>query len=96
MKKPLTHEQFISDVVRFCNRHLIAPSELGATIFNDRAFFGRLREGISPRLEKIEKVYDYMIAHEEAEVEQKFRPDSSGQKQRLAKTKKRRGGASAD
>jgi len=72
MKKPLTHEQFISDVVRFCNRHLIAPSELGATIFNDRAFFGRLREGISPRLEKIETVYDYMIAYEEKETEDKL------------------------
>lgn len=72
MKKPLTHEQFISDVVRFCNRHLIAPSELGATIFNDRAFFGRLREGISPRLEKVETVYDYMIAYEEKETEDKL------------------------
>lgn len=86
MKKPLTHQQFISDVVRFCNRHLIAPSELGATLFNDRAFFGRLREGISPRLVKVEAVYDYMINYDGKVAEDKLN-DSFKNEQVLDKIK---------
>lgn len=68
MKKPITIEKFMKDVIVFCNENLIAPSELGATLFNDRSFFTRLRNGISPRLEKVEATYDYMIEFTERQA----------------------------
>lgn len=64
IKKPLTQEQFLQDVTAFCDKYKISRRDVGVKALNDTAFFGRLLRGKSPTLNRIERVYDFMIDYE--------------------------------
>lgn len=64
--KPLSHQAFVADFEDFCSTHKIALSELGFRALKDRAFYLKLKRGHSPTLQRIERVYDFMIDFERA------------------------------
>ena len=64
MQKPLTHEMFLDDIDKFCVRHRISAREIGIRVSNNTSLVYRLKKGISPTLETVEAVYDFMIALE--------------------------------
>ncbi len=61
--KPLSHAQLIRDITDFCRESDISLTEFGHRALNDGAFVGRLKQGKSPTLERIERVYDWMAGH---------------------------------
>jgi len=71
LTKPITAEQFLEDVVDFCDNNKMSFRDVGVLALNDTAFFGRLRDSKSPTLARIERVYDFMISYE-AERQEKI------------------------
>ena len=62
--KPLTHDKFVSDMNEFCRATGMAKSELGFQAINDRAFYLKVVRGNSPTLQRIERIYDFMVKYE--------------------------------
>lgn len=52
--------QFTARVERFLKRYDVAPSRLGRDAVNESSFVLRLRAGVLPRAETMDKVEDYM------------------------------------
>lgn len=63
--KPLSHNDLIRDIERFCSDNKFAVSELGYQALKDRAFYMKVKRGLSPTLQRIERVYDFMVAYEQ-------------------------------
>ena len=64
--KRLTHEEFVRDIEAFSALNGLALSEIGFQALKDRAFYLKLKKGLSPTLQRVERVYDFMIEFEAA------------------------------
>ena len=62
--KPITHQAFICDVVEFCRKHNFSERRIGVEALNDSSFFLRIKSGKSPTLQRVERIYDFMIKYE--------------------------------
>jgi hypothetical protein len=60
MNKPLTRAQILKDIRLFCKSNAISTTEFGVRALNDSSFYGRLSNGKSPTLDRIERVYNFM------------------------------------
>ena len=64
--KRLTQAEFIRDIEAFSLLNDIALSDIGYRALNDRAFYAKIKKGLSPTLQRVERVYDFMIQVENA------------------------------
>lgn len=64
--KRLTQAEFIRDIETFSLLNNMALSEIGFRALNDRAFYAKIKKGLSPTLQRVERVYDFMIEIENA------------------------------
>lgn len=64
--KRISHAEFLFDIEMFCSKYRMTARDLGIGALNDTAFVGRIRAGKSPTLQRVERVYDFMIAYERA------------------------------
>lgn len=62
--KRLTHAEFIRDIEAFSAMNGVALSEIGFQAINDRAFYSKVKKGLSPTLQRVERIYDFMIEFE--------------------------------
>ena len=64
----MNKEQFIADIKKFSRQHGISPKEIGVRALNDSSFWSRLAgdasEQRSPRMKRVEKVYNWMSEFE--------------------------------
>lgn len=62
--KPITLLSFRRTVDDFCEKYEVSRREFGVQALNDTAFYTRLRKEIYPTLDRVERVYDFMIEFE--------------------------------
>lgn len=75
--KPITLQSFRADIDSFLKRHDMSRREIGTRALNDSAFYLRLQKEIYPTLQKVERVYDFMIAYDEQQERAKTDPAPS-------------------
>lgn len=68
INKPITREKFLEDIEAFCEKEKIALSAVGKKIFNDTAFYTKVKNGRSPTLERVEEFYDYVANYGQGDL----------------------------